>query len=798
MRNGRLCLTAMLLTASGAAHAATTGPGEDAAPALQHRAAAYDGLVAVRVTPGSVRQLNGALAVADVVVNCRVGIGLPIDLAASPRGIDALRRMGMDPIVLHEDLGKQVREEQERIELTAMQRGVNWYATYHDLAGINQRIDEVAAANAQVVTLGVAGQSIEGRDLRTVSITGPGPGAAGRPTIMFTGGQHAREWVSPATMTYFIETLAEGYGSDPRITALLDTARVVIVPIVNPDGYEYSWTSERYWRKNRRNNGDGTRGVDLNRNWSFLWGGPGSSGTTSEDIYRGPTPFSEPETSAVRDLANAELNLVAHIDWHSYSQLILYPYGGQVAGPRPDDVAFFETTSQDMSDDILNNTGVYYDPIAGYELYLAAGDCGDWFYGEREVYSWTYEMRPGPGNGLSGFALDQAQILPTAQECFSAAMLMMERTTLPVRLGFLDRASVAPGTAPYEVRVLAESGIQILDSSSVTLRVRNGDTGPFQSLPMAAQGGGVYTAMIPAAQCGTAAQYYVEASSTTGDTAELGSAALPESVLFLEYNELARDGMETDTGWTVGAPADSAFTGVWERAEPQATAAQPGADASPNGALCWITQADAGTGLGSFDIDGGATTLFSPVYDLTGAQDALIEYTLWYSNNQGSAVDDELKVQLSNDGITWTDLEVLTGSTSGWETRSFVVSDFLSIADMLQMRVIADDSGGGSIVEAGLDDFVLTLIGCAPTNSATDLTTTGSNPGDAEYGQADGIVDVADLTYLVEAWVGEQPVADRTTSSTNPGDAGYGVPDGVVDVSDLSYFVEAWVAETGG
>ena len=116
------------------------------------------------------------------------------------------------------------------------------------------------------------------------------------------------------TTVYFADALIQRYDLDPQIQALVDGVEFTIVPIVNTDGYVYSHVTERLWRKNRRDNGDGTFGVDLNRNWSVDWGGPGSAGNTASNTYRGPTPFSEPETQAIRDFVLAHPEIRAMVE----------------------------------------------------------------------------------------------------------------------------------------------------------------------------------------------------------------------------------------------------------------------------------------------------------------------------------------------------------------------------------------------------------------------------------------------------------------------------------------------------
>ena len=142
------------------------------------------------------------------------------------------------------------------------------------------------------------------------------------------------------TGMFLADRLVESADTDPRVHALLSRAEIFVIPVVNPDGYFFTWSdsANRLWRKNRRNNGDGTFGVDNNRNWGYEWGGAGASTQTSSETYRGTGPFSEPETAAMRDFFNARPNIVSNIDFHSYSQLVLSPWAYTVA-PSVDPLA---------------------------------------------------------------------------------------------------------------------------------------------------------------------------------------------------------------------------------------------------------------------------------------------------------------------------------------------------------------------------------------------------------------------------------------------------------------------------
>jgi len=196
------------------------------------------------------------------------------------------------------------------------------------------------------------------------------------------------------------------------------------VPIVNPDGYVFAWTNNRMWRKNRKLNSDRTYGVDLNRNWKSGFGGSGSSGVPGSETYRGTAAYSEPESKCVADYLAANMNnLKAAIDFHSYSQLMLRPWG-KSSQNSPDETKLRQL-GQKMTDAIQAVNNVRYENIKSSQLYVASGIVGDDFYETFKLDGYTIELRPGRFGG-GGFAPPASQIIPTANENYQAVLTIME------------------------------------------------------------------------------------------------------------------------------------------------------------------------------------------------------------------------------------------------------------------------------------------------------------------------------------------------------------------------------------
>ncbi|NQU23421.1 MAG: PEP-CTERM sorting domain-containing protein [Candidatus Nealsonbacteria bacterium] len=302
------------------------------------------------------------------------------------------------------------------------QPGGDWFNDYKPFADIEARLHVMAAERPDLCTLVDIGDSIEGRDIWALQIGGT---AADKPGVLFSGTQHAREWISPMTNMFIAEHLVYGYDTDPTIRSRVDSAEIMIVPVVNPDGYVYSWTpNNRMWRKNRRDNGDGTYGVDLNRNWGAGWGGTGSSGTPSSTTYRGPEAFSEPETAALSDFFIANPQIVSAVDFHSYGQVVLSPYGYTYDLPADHDLLMDVGTG--MASAMTAVHGETYDagPTAG-TLYQVSGGMKDWVYDDQGALAYTIELRP---EGSPWFELPPDEIIPTGEEGLAAALYLIDRS----------------------------------------------------------------------------------------------------------------------------------------------------------------------------------------------------------------------------------------------------------------------------------------------------------------------------------------------------------------------------------
>jgi hypothetical protein len=274
-------------------------------------------------------------------------------------------------------------------------------ARYHNDAETRAQIDATIAAHPDLISRTTIGASYEGRELWALKISDNVGVDEGEPEVLFTAGQHAREHLTVEMALYLIDELTGKYATDPRIRGIVDSREIWIVPSVNPDGSEYDVASGSYrsWRKNRQpNSGSSAVGTDLNRNWSFQWGCcGGSSGTTSSETYRGPSAFSAPETQRVRNFVMSRVvggvqQIKAHIDWHTYSELILWPYGYTTANTTSTLTANDQAALSRLGQNMAATNG--YTPEQSSDLYIADGTINDWLWGQYKIFSYTFEMYP--------------------------------------------------------------------------------------------------------------------------------------------------------------------------------------------------------------------------------------------------------------------------------------------------------------------------------------------------------------------------------------------------------------------
>lgn len=279
-------------------------------------------------------------------------------------------------------------------------------AAYHNHSEMVSEITSVANANPALVRRFVVGSSYEGRTIYGLKISDDVAVDEDEPEVLFTANQHAREHLTVEMALYLLHALVDGYNAgDTRIQSIVNTREIWIIPSVNPDGAEYDIATGRYrlWRKNRQPNAGSTSvGTDLNRNWGWQWGCcGGSSGTFSSETYRGGAPFSAPETTALRDFVGSRVvggvqQIKTGIDFHTYSELVLWPFGYTTADTGPGMTADEQSTFRTLGVDMASTNG--YTPEQASDLYIADGTIGDWLWGQYRIFAYTVEMYPTTSN----------------------------------------------------------------------------------------------------------------------------------------------------------------------------------------------------------------------------------------------------------------------------------------------------------------------------------------------------------------------------------------------------------------
>jgi len=270
------------------------------------------------------------------------------------------------------------------------------YYTYPEVVDELPQIESDHSSIAKTFSIGT---SYEGRDIPGIKISDNVATNESEPEVFICAMHHAREAATVNVAMYIINYLTDNYGTDPDVTNYVDTREIYIIPIVNPDGKVYDdsgggYGSGRNWRKNRQPCTGGI-GTDPNRNYSYQWGGSGSSGSCTSETFRGYEPFDAPCTAAVRDFFNAHPDINLLVTYHSYGNLVLWPWGytyNPIADA--DDRQVHELLGQGYA----SYTG--YTPQQASDLYIADGTTDDWSYGTTQndaipCFSWTVELAGG-------------------------------------------------------------------------------------------------------------------------------------------------------------------------------------------------------------------------------------------------------------------------------------------------------------------------------------------------------------------------------------------------------------------
>ncbi|XP_059477421.1 carboxypeptidase B-like [Neocloeon triangulifer] len=380
----------------------------------------YDGYHVLKTKPlaqEDVRKFDPILKDPTFDIWTSFRLGEPVEIMVPEANVTSLMgkllRDGLEPTITIHDMGPIIAKERMEIKSMRKTEALNGKAPsfdrFLDIDEINAYLDSVVADYPALASIIEIGNSFEGRPLRVLKLSN-GPGKSG---LFMESVIHAREWIGPPVLLYAINELTENLANNQ---AVLDANDFYFLPVANPDGYSYTWTNERLWRKTRKPNpGSTCVGTDPNRNFDWAWGGGGPH-DACEATFPGAAAFSEPEMQAYADFLtnNPSINMVISV--HSYGQMLLYSWGDTTAPPP--NVAILDSVATEAIAALTAVAGTTYDiGSISNVIYLAYGGTIDWVLGVLDKQAYAFEL---PGGGLAGFNPPPSLIVPVATETWEA------------------------------------------------------------------------------------------------------------------------------------------------------------------------------------------------------------------------------------------------------------------------------------------------------------------------------------------------------------------------------------------
>ncbi|XP_069826250.1 carboxypeptidase B2 isoform X1 [Dendropsophus ebraccatus] len=311
-------------------------------------------------------------------------------------------------------------DQQTYNDTSGQRSSASYYEQYHALDDIYHWIEQMVESHPDMLEKIYIGSSFEKRPLYVLKMTGKEKTAT--TAIWIDCGIHAREWISPAFCLWFVGHAVGFYDADEYMKNLLKYTDFYILPVMNVDGYHYTWTTNRMWRKNRsKHPNNQCYGTDLNRNFDAGWCGLGASSNPCQDTYCGPFPESEPEVAAVANFIRQHKDTIkGYITIHSYSQMVLFPYSYKREKSKDHDELL--RIANKVADQIRSKSRSRYVSGPGADtIYLAPGGSDDWAYDLGIKYSFTIELRD---KGTYGFLLPPNLIRPTCTEALTGIKII--------------------------------------------------------------------------------------------------------------------------------------------------------------------------------------------------------------------------------------------------------------------------------------------------------------------------------------------------------------------------------------
>lgn len=553
--------------------------------------------------------------------------------------------------------------------------------------------------------------TIENRPIYHVKISDNPNSNEAEPKILYTAIHHAREPMSLMETIFFMWYVLENYNTSAEIAYLVNNTQMFFVPCINPDGYIYNETTNPngggMWRKNRRNNGGGVYGVDLNRNYSYGWGTTGTSTVTSNDTYCGTSAFSEPETQAMRWLVqNNDFEMAFNA--HTYAKDILFPIGTTVAEFAPHHNYF-----QAHTDHMVEHNG--YTSMKSSALYPASGDSDDYMYkvdigvGQKDT---IFVHTPEVG---TAFWQPQSEIIATCQEMVFPNLILahLSKNYTIVKDTDPNMISTLSGNFNHSARRLGREAGPVTVSIQPLLNIATVGTAVVYNLAqMQTSTGAISYTLNPAIQFGDQIKYILKTDN---------GLWVKKDTIIKTYGSLTVQAIEdatTVTNWT----------GTWSTTTSTFVSASKSFTDSPTG---------------NYASNANKTYTYIPTIDLTNAAAAMISY---YAKWAIEADYDYTQFQVSVDGgTTWigqcgnytvngtnangsvqpNNQPVYEGTQGTWVLEEINLSDY--IGQVIKVRFVLKSDGGTNMDGFYFDDFkVMNNIAQAPVAPVASFSLSSS------------------------------------------------------------------------